>query len=156
MPLKFPLKFPRRFPDRDIARVGSVPQTSVSSWTPAALGSSLKLWLRGSDASLLFKDADGTIPVTAANDAVGLAVDQIHRARILHKQPQHGSRYMSRMYKTDSGVVRFVASDKLTNTDNALWHFMHDGTDYAIFVVGKPGAVADPELLLLYRQQLGK
>jgi hypothetical protein len=103
--------------------------------TPAALGSSLALWLDADDAStitlngstvLQWQDKSGNgrhaVQATAANQP-------IYNATGLNAKPVLGF----------DGTNSFMQAG-----DNTSWRFLHDGSKYIISGVWKPGAIDTP------------
>lgn len=98
--------------------------------------SGLALWLDASDLSTITHDA-GAVSQWDDKSGNGYAFTQ----GTASEQPTTGATQNAR------NVLTFDGSGNLAASTASDWNFLSDGTQYTIFVVAKPGVVADPNAL---------
>jgi hypothetical protein len=133
--------------------VGTGSYTAASSSATPSAGSvvtaitGLQLWLDASDASTLF-DATSGGSLVAADGGVARWEDKSGNARHF-TQSTSGNRPLRKTGIQNSlAVLRFDGSNDFMSvpSSTAIFKFLHDG-DSTVFVVLKPGVVANPDAL---------
>lgn len=95
-----------------------------------------------------FWDASLTSTITDTGGAVDAWVDRVASLSVTSS----GAARPTTNATTQNGrnVVDFDGGDRLTLGDNSTFNFLHDGTVYTVFAVGKPGIDSNPGAYLSY------
>lgn len=113
----------------------SLSRRFAQNWTPAALGSSLALWLDAADASTITLNGS---TVSQWSDKSGKARHALQA--VAANQPTYAATGLN-----GKPVLTFDGTNStLAAGDTTTWRFLHNGSLYTIIGVWRPGTAATP------------
>jgi hypothetical protein len=115
----------------------------IPEWSPAELfqNSEVGIWLDPSDLTTMFKDEQGSVPVTADGDPVGLLLDKSGNGNHAFAELDHRP-----IYRTD-GTLHWLEFDRVSGQYLKAPQIIYGLQDRCIFYVTEPfslGSVSSP------------